>query len=73
MSCNVMSLLLCVSIFFIKVEDEELADKIGHKCLNVKLKRISWIADLSIGFYGGIEGRFFALKKDDGHQHNCQY
>src|SRR5215212_3218973 len=35
-SCNVMSLLEHESIFFIKDEEEELADKIDHKCLNVK-------------------------------------
>ena len=50
-SCNVISLLLWASIFLIKEDDEEeeLAARIDQRWLNVKLKRMSWIAGLSIG------------------------
>jgi len=35
-------------MFFIKGE-EEIADKMANRCLNEKLKQMSWIGGLSVG------------------------
>ena len=46
-SWKVMSLLLLVSIFF--NQEDELTKRMGHICLNEKLKWMSWMTGLSIG------------------------